>query len=235
MTTTRTLATAAFVIGFFANGPEGDGLSRSLNATPELSTYRGFQFGTSLLTVARHAGISAEPRIVHQRPELIQELMWLPPRLGALADEGDSAQKVLFTFYNDQLSRIVVSYDRSRTEGLTPEDLIEAISANYGVATVLVGLAPVTAAPNVDDKVLAHWEDSQHSITLFRSRYLSTFGLILVSKRLDGLTALANAEATLLDEREAPARETARQQRRTDDDRLREETVRRVNKAAFKP
>jgi hypothetical protein len=57
----------------------------------------------------------------------------------------------------------------------------------------------------------------------------------LVSKRLDGLAALANAEAILLDEREAPARETARQLRRTDEDRVREETVRRVNKTAFKP
>ena len=39
-------------------------------------------------------------------------------------------KKVIFTFYNDQLSRIVVSYDRDRTEGLTAEDLIEAVSAD---------------------------------------------------------------------------------------------------------
>jgi len=38
-----------------------------------------------------------------------------------------------------------------------------------------------------------------------------------------------------LDERDAPARESARQQERSDDDRLKEEAVRRVNKAAFKP
>ena len=208
----------------------------SLSATPELSRYRGFEFGMSVVTVARHAGISPEPRIVHQRPELIEELMWLPPRLGTLADEGDSVQKVLFSFYNNQLSRVVVSYDRSRTEGLTAEDLVDAISATYGVAMIrAVGMAPVTPGPNADDKIVAHWEDPQYSITLFRSKYLSTFGLVLLSKRLDGLTALANAEAILLDERDAPARETARQQRRTDEDRLREETVRRVNKAAFKP
>jgi hypothetical protein len=208
----------------------------ALTATPELGSYRGFQFGTSLVTVARHAGISPEPRIVHQRPELIQELMWLPPRLATAADEGNSVQKVLFTFYNDKLCRVVVSYDRSRTEGLTAEDLIEAISATYGVATIpVVGTAPVTPGPSVDDKIIANWEDPHHSITLFRSKYLSAFGLVLVSKRLDGLAALANAEAILLDEREAPARETARQLRRTDEDRVREETVRRVNKTAFKP
>jgi hypothetical protein len=208
----------------------------SLSARPELSTYRGFQFGMSVVTVAGHAGISPEPRIIHQRPELIQELMWLPPRLGASADEGDSVQKILFTFYNDQLSRVVVSYDRSRTEGLTAEDLVEAISATYGVAAIpAVGMAPLTPGPNADDKIVAHWEDPQYSIVLFRSKYLSTFGLVLVSKRLDSLTTLANVEATLLDDREAPARETARQLRQTDEDRLREETVRRVNKTAFKP
>jgi hypothetical protein len=64
---------------------------------------------------------------------------------------------------------------------------------------------------------------------------LSTFGLVLLSKRLDALTTVAHAEAILLDEREAPAREMARQQQRSDDDRLKEEAVRRVNKAAFKP
>jgi hypothetical protein len=227
MGTTRVLAlsTAWIVIS-----------TTSLSARPELSTYRGFQFGMSVATVARHAGISAEPRIAHQRPELIQELMWLPPRLGAIADEGDSAQKILFTFYNDQLSRVVVSYDRSRTEGLTAEDLVEVISATYGVAAIPAGgIAPLTPGPNADDKIVAHWEDPQYSIILFRSTYLSTFGLVLFSKRLDGLSALANAEAVLMDEREAPARETARLQMRTDEDRLKEETARRVNKAAFKP
>jgi hypothetical protein len=206
----------------------------SLSAGTELSTYRGFQFGMTVAAVARHCGISPEPRIVEQRPELIQELMWLPPRVGDMA--GDSVQKILFTFYNDQLSRVVVSYDRSRTEGLTAEDLVEAISTTYGLAALpAVGIGPVIAGRTVDDKLLARWEDPQSSITLFRSKYLSTFGLVLLSKRLDGLTTVAHAEAILLDEREAPAREAARQQRRSDADRLKDETVRRVNKAAFKP
>jgi hypothetical protein len=103
-----------------------------------------------LVKVARHAGISPEPRIVHQRPELIQELMWLPPRLGTTADGGDSAQKVLFTFYNDQLSRVVVSYDRRRTEGLTVEDLVEAISATYGVPTIPLVVPGVITATHRD-------------------------------------------------------------------------------------
>jgi hypothetical protein len=206
------------------------------NGSPGLSRYRQFEFGMNVVTVAQRAGISPEPRVVHQRPELIQELMWLPSRLGTLADEGDSAQKVLFTFYDDQLSRIVVSYDRSRTEGLTVEDVVTAMSATYGVPMLPAG--GTTSAPprsNIDDKILAQWEDPEYAITLFRSKYLSTYGLVLLSKRLDRLAALATAEAILMDDRAAPARETARQQQQTDDERIREATVRRVNKAIFKP
>ena len=227
MNITRVLAlTAAWIVTS----------STSSSATPQLSRYRAFEFGMSVVTVAQHAGISPEPRVVHQRPEVIEELMWLPRRVGTTADEGDSAQKVLFTFYDNQLSRVVVSYDRSRTEGLTAEDLVEAISASYGVATVAtVGMPSVGRGPHVDDKIVARWEDPEYSITLFRSKYLSTFGLVLLSKRLDALSVLASAEATLLDERQAPAREMARLQNRTDEDRLREETRRRANKAAFKP
>jgi hypothetical protein len=199
-------------------------------ATPELSLYRGIRFGMSVATVAEQCHISPEPRIVDRRPELIQELMWMPARVEGTA--ADSVQKVLFTFYNDRLARIAVSYERSRTEGLTAEDLIEAISATYG-GTALSAVG--SKAGNLDDRILARWEDADTSITLFRSRYLSTFGLVLLSKHLDALTTVAHAEAVLLDERDAPARESARQQERSDDDRLKEEAVRRVNKAAFKP
>ena len=157
----------------------------------------------------------------------------MPARVEGTA--ADSVQKVLLTFYNNRLARIAVSYERSRTEGLTAEDLIEAISATYGTALSAVGAAPGSSAGNVDDRLLARWEDADTSITLFRSKYLSTFGLVLLSKHLDALTTVAHAEAILLDEREAPARESARQQKRSDDDRLKEEAVRRVNKAAFKP
>ena len=208
----------------------------SWSGSPELSRYRAFEFGMNVSTVAQRAGISPEPRVVHQRPELIQELMWLPSRQGTLADKGNSAQKVLFTFYNDQLSRIVVSYDRSRTEGLTADDVIAAISATYGVAMISTGgTAPATRRPNFDDKLLAHWEDPQYAITLFRSKYVPTYGLVLLSKRLDRLAALAIAEAILMDDRAAPARETARQQQQSDEERVREAAARRLNKATFKP
>ena len=101
----------------------------------DLSRYREFRLGMSLTAVTQQAAITAEARAIHRRPELIQELMWLPApsRVPGADAQGDSATKVLFSFYNDQLFRIVVTYDRGRTEGLTPEDVVEAISATYGL------------------------------------------------------------------------------------------------------
>jgi hypothetical protein len=40
------------------------------------------------------------------------------------------------TFYNDQLFRITITYDQSRTDGMTDADVIEAVSATYGLVAV---------------------------------------------------------------------------------------------------
>ena len=207
------------------------------SSAADLSRYRGFAFGSSLTVVARQAGISPEPRIVHHRPELIQELMWLPSSPATSDADGGSVRKAIFTFYNDQLSRIVVSYDRDRTEGLTAEDLVEAVSATYGVATASGRGMTTHVIPSSSghDRLVASWENPQYSVTLFRSSYLSTYGLVLLSKRLDGLATLASVEATLQDDQEAPQREVERRQKLTPENRLSQETARRSNKAAFKP
>jgi hypothetical protein len=205
----------------------------------DLSRYREFQLGMSLVTVAQQADITAEARVIHRRPELLQDLMWLPApsRVPGAMTQGDSARKVLLSFYNDQLFRIVVTYDRDRTEGLTAEDMVEAISATYGLPMLPVIRNKSSSAPdgNASDKLLAYWEDSQSSLSLFQSSYLSAFGLVVLSKRLDTLARVATVEAILLDEQEAPQREIERQQNQTEESRVKQETARRVNKATFRP
>lgn len=211
--------------------------STSLVSDPDLSRYRQFQFGSSLATVTRLAGITAEARVLYQRPELIQEVMWLPPPTASSTAPGESVRKVLFSFYDDQLFKIVVTYDREKTEGLTVKDLVDAISTEYGPPTLAATEAvPAMSTASVSsDKIVAHWEDSQYSINLFRSSYLSTFGLVALSTRLDGLVRIATAEAVLLDEQQAPQREIERQQKQTAEDRVKQATARRMNKAAFRP
>jgi len=57
-------------------------------------------------------------------------------------------------------------------------------------------------------------------LILFRSSYLSTFGLVVLSKRLDALARVAMLEATLLDEQEAPQREIERERNQTEENRV---------------
>src|ERR1051325_5475758 len=101
MTSARILATS--IVWFV--------ISSSLVSAQDLSSYREFRLGTSLVMVAEQAGITPEGRVLHERPELIQELMWLPP-MGS-SRQADSASKVLFKGYNGELFRIVVTYSRN--------------------------------------------------------------------------------------------------------------------------
>lgn len=229
-------------------------VSASPIAAHDLSRYRAFQVGMSLTTVAAQAEISPEPRVLQARPALIQELMWQPPRVLRLSPDGDSVRKVLFSFYNGQLFRMVVTYDRDRTEGLTSADLIDAISVTYGLPTVPATPSTASASPvpavgatpqrpetayarslDYDDKILARWDDPDHSIQLFQSAYQSGFGLVVSSKPLEALARVAITEAARLDVQEAPQREIERQLKQTDDNRLKSDTARRANKQTFKP
>jgi hypothetical protein len=201
----------------------------------DLSRYRQFQLGASMAAVAQQARISPEPRVVHQRPALIEELMWQPqPALAST--RRDSVRSALFSFYNGQLFRIVVTYEQERTEGLTTEDMIEAVSATYGLALLPVSaiLPSWAVIAHNADWTLANWEDSESSIRLMRSAE-STFTLVALSKRLDALARVATAEALRLDAQDAPHRQIERQQMLADETRVKMETARRLNKATFQP
>jgi hypothetical protein len=216
-----------------------DPVSAPLTDTPDLSRYREFRFGMNLLAVAKQAEMQpSEARVIHQRPAVIQELEWRPQRSLAYSPQADPVQGVLFSFYNGDLFRIVVNYDQIRTEGLTDEDMVEAISAKYGTATqpaAKVILFSSSQVYNDSENVIARWEDSQYSFNLFRSSYQPTFGMLVFSKRLDPLARAAIAEAIRLDEQEAPQREMERQKKQDEENRAEQEKARPVNKAAFRP
>lgn len=207
----------------------------------DLSKYREFQLGMDLHAVVEK--IDARPsevKVLHQRPELIQELEWRPQR--ALASsrerETESVNELLFNFYNGELFRMVVSYDPQRTEGLTDQDMIEAISATYGIGTQPTSkilLFSTSYFYNESEKVIARWEDSQSSLNLFRSSNQPRFGMLIFSKRVDPLARVAVLKAIQLDEREAPQRESARQKKEGEETRAAQEKARPVNKADFRP
>jgi hypothetical protein len=204
----------------------------------DLSRYREFQLGMNLFAVAKQAGVvPSEVRVIHERPALIQELEWRPQGSLSSSPPADPVSEVLFSFYNGDLFRIVVNYDRHRTEGLTDEDMVNAISAKYGTATrpgAKIILFSSFAVYNDNEKVIARWEDSQYSFNLFRSSYQRAFGMLVFSKQLDALAQAAIVEAIRLDEQEAPQREIERQKQEDEANRAEQDAARLANKAAFR-
>ena len=159
----------------------------------DFSHYRGLQFGMNLTAAAKEAGTqAADAKLIHQRPALIQEIEWQPLR-PVLSDpaNADPVKQGLLYFFNGELFRIVVTYDRYKVEGMTAEDMIEGISAAYGQAT-RPG-AEIAFHSNFAEvaKVLARWEDPEYSYNLVRTGDQSSFAMVLYSKRLDALAQTA--------------------------------------------
>lgn len=208
------------------------------NETQGLSTYREFEFGMDLAAIAKRADANpSDAKVIHQRPAVIQELAWQPRLYLGSTPQADSVRSILFSFYNGELYRIVVSYDRYRTEGLTTKDMVEAISARYGTATKPSAEITFSSSQVYNDSevVIARWESPQYSFNLFRSSYQPTFGLVGYSKRLDGLARAAVVEAIRLDEQEAPQREIERQKEQDAKDRAGQAKARLANKPNFRP
>jgi hypothetical protein len=204
----------------------------------DLSRYRGFQFGETLPAVAKQAGLDvSQAKVIHEHPALLQELEWPIWLASSFDSPQDPVRTILFSFYNGELFRVLVSYDRDETKGLTTEDLTEAISAQYGTATKPANNEIVFSSAQVyndSEAVIARWEDSQYSFNLYRSTYQPTFGMIAFSKRLDALARAATAEAIQLDAAGAPQREIQRQNQEDEKNRESLEKARQVNKSKFR-
>jgi hypothetical protein len=212
----------------------------------DLSRYREFQFETGLPAIAKQAHLKLlDARAIHQRPAVIQELTWEAQSFSSSSPRSDSVKNILFSFYNGELFRMVVTYDPDRIAGLTAEDIVESVSAKYGTATrpdaeiILSSTHFYNGGEKIildrSEKVLARWEDSQYSFNLFQSSLESTFGMVMYSKRLDALARAAIAESVRLDDQEAPQRETERQKKKDEENRVRQKKARQENKAPFRP
>jgi hypothetical protein len=215
-------------------------------STPHLygagrAQYRDFQLGSDLASVSARSGVAAsEARTLHLRPAVTQELEWRIPLFasGSPTPQNDAVQQIVFSFYNDQLFRLVVGYDRQRTDGMTDGDMIDALSVAYGSPLPSSGAKKAAAVASQIDiesgTPIARWGDADYSVVLYRSSY-ATFRVIVASPRLEALARTADAQAVRLDEREAPQRELARQKKEVEDIRASQEKARLANKAAFRP
>jgi hypothetical protein len=201
----------------------------------DLSKYRNFSFGMSLVELSNQVQLRPlQTKLIHKRPAVIQELTWWPPDGSGSPLPAEPVWQVFFTFYNGELYRMLVTYDRHATEGLTSEDMVQALSAKYGPPRRPE--AEISFSTNElyssTEKVIARWEDSKYSINLFRSSFLNnTFGLVMFSKRLDAQAEVAIVESIRLEEQGDSQKEIDRQKKESDN----LEIARQQNIETFRP
>jgi hypothetical protein len=209
-------------------------LSTPVISGQDLSRYRKFSLGTSLAALSKQVGQDPHQAIlIHQSPAVIQELTYWAIDTPYSSVLVEPVSQILFSFYNGELYRIVVTYDQGAIEGLTDDDMVQAVSARYGTATRFY---PEINLPTNDvyastETVIARWEDSQNSVNLFRSRNQSSFRLAVFSKRLDALAKAAIIESEKLEKQEAPQLEIARVKKEADE----LEVARQINQKTFRP
>jgi hypothetical protein len=226
-------------------------LSAPLISGQDLSKYRTFSLGTSLAALSKQVGpYSHYTTQIHQRPAAIQELTFWTlnssrPRVGVYP-----VSQILFSFYNSELYRIVVTYDRDDIEGLTDDDMVQAVSARYGTATGLYPESSFFPTNYFDgstdkaipfflpsdphrsaDRVIARWEDSQNAVSLLRSGNLNSFRLALSSKQLDAQAEAAIFEFEKVEKRETPQVEIGHPKKEADELDL----ARQLNQKNFRP
>jgi len=206
-----------------------------LNAqTADLSKYRDFSIGTSLTGILSRTGEKLEEvTAMSERPALLQQLTWWPASVSGAPVRRDPVEHIVFSFYNDALYKISVTYERAATEGLTTEDMIKSLSAKYGTpATVTPRIAQ-----NQSDRYavrlepVAVWEDTQYAFRLVQSSFSDDFELIVTSKQLNAEAEIATAESAKLDEQERPQKDAERQKKETTDLEL----TRQKNQKSFRP
>ena len=209
-------------------------LSAPFALAQDLSKYRSFALGTSLTELTKQVGpYSHWTNLVHQHPAVIQELTFWTLGSSPSPATVDPRSQILFSFYNGELYKMVVTYDRDSTKGLTDDDMVQAVSARYGTPTRLYPeiKLPTNDVSRSTETVIARWQDSENSVNLLRSSDQSSFLLAVFSKRLDARAKTASIESEKLEKHEAPQVEIGRPKKEADE----LEVARQMNQKTFRP
>ncbi|MBI4903411.1 MAG: hypothetical protein HY820_07245 [Acidobacteria bacterium] len=203
----------------------------------DFSSYRQFRFGDSIEAIAKKADLNAsEARLVCQRPALVQELDWRPGyAIKELGSDLDPLREAVLRFHNGELFQIVATYDRSKIEGMTESDLVEAISTTYGTATKPKSV--IVYRSNYGDSaiVLGRWENPDYSYNLIRSGDQTSFALVMSSKGPAKLAEAAIVESRRLDVIDAPQRAMDAAKKKEEEERREREKARSTNRPNFRP
>jgi hypothetical protein len=210
-------------------------LSSQLVSAQDLSRYRVYALDSSLDSVLAASGArAADTRVVHERPAMIQELEWRAPYARSGNELVDPVRGIIFSFCDDALYQVVVSYDPDRTDGLSNSDIIDSLTGAYGTPVLRSARnRPLDAPP--DTVVLAQWDSAGSSLTLLRGVYSAEFQLILTSKALSTRARGARREAARLETADAPRRELEQRKKEAADAAAARDKMLAMNKAAFRP
>jgi hypothetical protein len=200
----------------------------------DFSKYRNFSLGTNLAAVVKHTEQRlADVKATHDGSLLFQELTWRPAYSIGVPSRAESVDEILFSFYKGDLYKMVVTYERASTEGLTGDDMVKSMATKYGPATSIA--LEIDSAGNeqyeLRQKPVASWEDAQYSFNLVRSQFSNAFQLVIYSKRVNAEADAALAQVVKVDELEAPQRALARQKKESDAI----EVTREKNQKSFRP
>jgi hypothetical protein len=200
----------------------------------DFSKYRSFSLGTNLASVLKHTEQTlVDVKPTHDGSLLFQELTWRPSYSTGGSSRAESVDELVFSFYKGELYKMIVTYERASTEGLTGDDMVKSIATKYGPATSIA--LEIDSAGNeqyeLRQKPVASWEDAQYSFNLVRSQFSNAFQLVIYSKRVNAEADAALAQVVKVDELEAPQRALARQKKEADAI----EVTREKNQKSFRP
>jgi hypothetical protein len=201
--------------------------------------YRTYEMGEDRRTIAEQIGMPLPPDVVLTRAlGVVEELQWRAEygRRGA-AVSGDSVAKLAFSFYEDQLFRIVIDYAPDRTEGMTEADLVAAVSKVYGPPTKRAPLPDRVGwqLQRADDVVVAMWTERAYPISLLALPGPSTFRLIVSSSRLEALARAAGSVVGPADAEDGTSYKAGTLHPLDQRTPAARETTRRANIASFVP
>ena len=203
------------------------------------SQYRTYAMGDSLLAISRQIGQPLmDATSTPAAPGAVQELRWHAGyvRRGA-APAVDPVDRLVFSFYEHRLFRIVIDYAPDRTEGMTAADMVAAVSELYGsprrrtLATTEDAAAPVPPL----ETVIAQWISGDQSVVLLALQGQTTFRVIVVSSGLQTLARASGAREAPVDRPDWPSIEAARTRASLIGGEPPWQTTRRLNVASFVP
>lgn len=205
-----------------AAGAIGCVLWAAAGQAADLTSYGEFRLGSSVAVVSTAIGAErSDIKVVHQRPAVIQELMWRPKGdLRAPAADPGHAERILFRFYNGELFQLIVDFDLGHTRALSAPEVISMIAGDYGPAATR-SVPRTSQSPTALDQgrgtPLAAWGDEKNSLLLYESAHVRAFTLVVTDERLAALARAAAAQARVLEVRDTSSRRAAEEKARQAD------------------